>query len=100
MITVWKYQMDLRLHLDGTFKFEAPYEAQFLGVGPEPSDPTNPNLICFWMLVDDEEDRRGMHHFVVVGTGHPINLEKHMKVAGSYRGTIVIKPFARHVFCQ
>jgi hypothetical protein len=92
MLTIWKYTIDLETIEADSEEFEMPLDAALLHVGPEPNDPTNNELICLWFHVNTDnalEKRR----FYVFGTGAQLNFGARLHV-----GTVIIKPFAWHVF--
>lgn len=89
---IWKYSVDLDdLQEEGMVEFMMPMLCEIVHVGPEPSNPENYKKICLWGVV--QESRGQKRTFAIVGTGHPIP-----ERAIEYIGSVVIKPFAWHVF--
>lgn len=82
-MTVWKYEFEINDELQ---RKPMPRGAHIIHVAPLDG------LICVWALVE-ERAHTDIRRFRVVGTGHPINLQKECHV-----GTCVMTPFVWHLF--
>ena len=91
MKTVWKYQYNIREVGDGPLEVEIPQTHKIVMVGPEPSNPRDNSIVCFWVVCDSEAPKEKAK-FIVVGTGHPLPGN------AQYIGSVVIDPFAWHLF--
>lgn len=89
---VWKYSVDLDdLQTDGIVEFTMPVMCEIVHVGPDPSNPEDYKTVCLWAIVQESYVQNKT--FAIVGTGYPIP-----ERATKYIGSVVIKPFAWHVF--
>jgi hypothetical protein len=90
MRTIYKYPVSIT----DWFKVEMPGSVQVLHVGMQGDQP------MMWVEVDPEQPS-AVHHFAVVGTGHPVpvtEVEGIGPVTAVHCGTWLAPPFVWHLY--
>lgn len=81
MKTIWKFPLRTR----GEQDIALPYGARVLTVQtqPEPRSLTGELAIVIWAEVDPAEERRMLHHVILVETGKPMGAAETMGYVGT-----------------
>ncbi len=63
--TIWKYPVPI----EDAFMLEMPLGAVPLSFGVQRG------RLCLWVAIDDQQERREWHRFLLRGTGHPLSFD-------------------------
>jgi len=83
MKTIYKYTLDLDIE---TSEFQMPLDAEILCV------QNQNNVLCLWVMFDEDQVLTSIRKFQIYGTGHSIPSFK------KYIGTAQMGIFVWHVF--